>query len=680
MHGLIGTTLLNQYRVDAFVAAGGMGAVYRVWDLKRNVPLAMKVLHSELADDPHMFKRFQREANALKKLTHPHIVQFYGLFHTEDFAFLLERFVDGPSLKDILHQQKRLPVPETLVYLRALCAALGYAHASGVVHCDVKPGNVLIDRGGNVYLADFGIARHAESTTTTTGAAGTPAYMAPEQIRGEPVTPATDVYALGVMLFEMLTGQRPFRGTEAGTERGGKTPNERIRYAHLHVKPPDPRRWNPSIPSELAAVILRALSKSSAQRYRNAMEMLEAVQAGAGIKQAGAVDRVDISTYTTYVPSSSRGQTEVDQPRPTAVTVRPNLNNRGILFVGLFILIAGLGAFAMNGFGAPGLPTATISQDTAEAPTMSEPTEPPSLFTPELATGTTEPGSTLDESNNWIAYTYGANQDSTDVDPRYLAMINAQTGQEQRLTFDEGGVNFPSFSPHGDRIVYTGCKGGLCQLHILDVNTGEVEEISSIKMQAMWPDWCRDSSQDLIAFEGRSEGDRRIYVVDPSTGKVTPLTSGPFDIRPSWSYDCSRIVFLRDVNGQDDIYIYDFEEGREYLVLESSYDEFNVSWAPDGQRILFTRVSNDTNGDGFVNLDDRSDLFLIDPDGTGETSLSNGEYSVFSPSFSSDGKSIVFVAFYGSAQNQQIILYSLEDGTFTPLTGNGPYNHTDWSP
>src|SRR3972149_8492524 len=183
-----------------------MGAVYRVWDLKRNVPLAMKVLHSDLADDPHMFKRFQREANALKRLTHPNIVQFYGLFHTLDIAFLLERFVDGPSLKDILRQKKQLSIQEVLVYLKALCAALGYAHANGVVHCDVKPGNVLIDQGGNIYLTDFGVARHAESTTTTLGTAGTPAYMAPEQIRGEAVTPATDVYALGVMLFEMLTG------------------------------------------------------------------------------------------------------------------------------------------------------------------------------------------------------------------------------------------------------------------------------------------------------------------------------------------------------------------------------------------------------------------------------------------------------------------------------------------
>src|SRR3972149_638759 len=241
----IGQTLLHQYGVDAFIAPRGMGAVYRVWDLKRNVPLAMKVLHAELAEDPSVFKRFQREARALQKLAHPNIVPFYGLFQAQDIAFLLERFVDGPTLKDILRQRqgKPLPIEETLAYLKALSAAIGYAHANGVVHCDIKPGNVMIDPGGNVYLTDFGIARHTESiTTSTVGAAGTPAYMAPEQIRGEQVTPATDVYALGVLLYEMLTGQRPFRGDDEGTESSGATAAERIRYAHVHREPPDPRQ------------------------------------------------------------------------------------------------------------------------------------------------------------------------------------------------------------------------------------------------------------------------------------------------------------------------------------------------------------------------------------------------------------------------------------------------------
>jgi serine/threonine protein kinase len=294
MANIIGKTLLNQFRVDEFVAAGGMGAVYRVWDMKRNVPLAMKVLHSDLADDPHVFKRFKREANALKKLTHPHIVQFYGLFKTPEFAFLLEAFIDGPSLKDILRRYARKPMPihEALTYLNALCSTLGYAHANGVIHCDVKPGNIIVDRGGTIYLTDFGIARHAESTTTTLASAGTASYMAPEQIRGEPVMPATDVYALGVMLFEMLTGRRPFQGSEAGTEKGGDTANERIRYAHLHLQPPNPKSHNPSLSRALALAILSALDKNQAERYQTMQAFFEAVCSASGLTSAQISDRV----------------------------------------------------------------------------------------------------------------------------------------------------------------------------------------------------------------------------------------------------------------------------------------------------------------------------------------------------------------------------------------------------
>ncbi len=275
-----GQVLLNQFRIDEFIGSGGMGEVWRVWDIKRNVPLAMKVLRADLAEDPSVFKLFQREANALKKLAHPNIVPFYGLYQSQGMAFLLELFVDGKSLMDILKEQggKPLPTEKALAYLKAISAALGYAHANGVVHCDVKPGNVMVDRGGNIYLTDFGVARHADSTTTTLAIAGTAAYMAPEQIRGEAVTPATDVYALGVVLFEMLTGRKPFRGDEVGTLSKDGTASERserIRYAQLHLPPPDPRKLNPAINAGLAQVLLKALDKDPAKRFASTQELFE---------------------------------------------------------------------------------------------------------------------------------------------------------------------------------------------------------------------------------------------------------------------------------------------------------------------------------------------------------------------------------------------------------------------
>jgi serine/threonine protein kinase len=337
---LIGKVLLNRYRVDAFLASGGMGAVYRVWDLQRNVTLAMKVLNPDLADDPSIIKSFQREAQALKKLAHPNIVAYYGVFRDERLVFLLERFVDGPSLKDVLVQRRGQPLPlmDGLIYLKALCAALGYAHANGVVHCDVKPGNVMIEQGGKIYLADFGIVRHAESTATSLGSVGTAPYMAPEQVRGDPVTPATDVYALGLILFEMLTGQRPFRGNEQGSDASGVTANERIRYAQLHLPPPDPGKLNPAILPAMAHVILKALSKQPEERYASTQDFYSAALLAAGLRFDAIPDRARLGEAV--------GQAHAATP-PTPVPMEQQTPLPSRLARRSWLLPAGIGGAAM---------------------------------------------------------------------------------------------------------------------------------------------------------------------------------------------------------------------------------------------------------------------------------------------------------------------------------------------
>lgn len=299
MNSIIQKVLLGQYRVDQHIAATGMSDVFRVWDMKRHVPLAMKVLNTDLAEDPSMLKRFKREAQALRKLNHPHIVPFYGLYQEDDIFFLLELFIDGPNLKDILRKlpDHQMPLDHALIFIKAVCAALGYAHANGVVHCDIKPGNVMVDQGGTIYLTDFGIARHADSSTTTMAGAGTAAYMAPEQIKGEPVNPATDVYALGVMLFEMLTGRRPFRGDDNLLESTGTNTAERLRYAHLNLPPPDPRDYCPGISQTFADVILKALNKLPEERFASANDFFSAVCKAVNISPNEIPDRYDLSSF-----------------------------------------------------------------------------------------------------------------------------------------------------------------------------------------------------------------------------------------------------------------------------------------------------------------------------------------------------------------------------------------------
>ena len=266
MNSLIGTFLQDRYRVDAMIGRGGMAEVYKVWDKNRATYLAMKLLREELAHDAVFIRRFRREGQTLSTLQHPNIVRYYGLERINSLVFMLMDFIDGNSLKRVIFEhQGPLQIDQVMQIIRPTCAALQFAHNLRIAHADIKPGNILINKNGQTFVTDFGLAMMIESVTMTLAGAGTPAYMAPEQIKGEIPSPLSDQYSLGVVLYEMVTGgERPFTG-ELATSTG--TLSERVRWEHLNASPPDPARWNPEIPAGFQEVILRMLSKDPALRY-----------------------------------------------------------------------------------------------------------------------------------------------------------------------------------------------------------------------------------------------------------------------------------------------------------------------------------------------------------------------------------------------------------------------------
>lgn len=377
---LVGQTVANQFRVDAFIASGGMGTVFRVWDLERNVPLAMKVLHADLAEDQAILERFQREARALWKLEHPNIIPFYGLYQTPSHNLLLQLYIDGPTLKDIFNQLSGniLPTSDLLCIMKSLCSALGYAHNNNVIHCDVKPANVMIDRGGKVYLGDFGIARHAESDVTALPGAGSPAYMAPEQITSNSVTKETDIYALGVLLFELLTGQRPFRGSEKGTEKTGNSINERIRYAHVNLPRPDPRQFNPGISPQLAAVVLRALEKDPARRFSSCQELLNSLSAAMGVVVDQIPDRISLAFFEK-VPTSPMllgdllGPVIPQRSNKPQISQKSKPGNMLFVFIGVAVLLISMIVLSTNKSPKPII-------HLSDVPPRVEATSAPALF------------------------------------------------------------------------------------------------------------------------------------------------------------------------------------------------------------------------------------------------------------------------------------------------------------
>ncbi|MBN1965026.1 MAG: serine/threonine protein kinase, partial [Anaerolineae bacterium] len=264
---LLGRTLDNRYRFDELLGEGTFARVFKVYDLHRRVYLAAKVLRSDIAQEPAFLTRFQREAVVLARLQHPNIVRYYDIVEADGFVFILTDHIPGQTLQNVMRNQGGPMRPlDSLVYLTPLAAALHYAHREGVIHRDLKPANILLDENGNLYITDFGIARILSDTSTLTMdmSVGTPHYMSPEQILAGEITPATDVYAFGVMLYQMYTGRLPFLGESS--ESHGATTAVRIAYEHLHLKPEAPLDINPRLTKVLNDVILRCLEKDPAQR------------------------------------------------------------------------------------------------------------------------------------------------------------------------------------------------------------------------------------------------------------------------------------------------------------------------------------------------------------------------------------------------------------------------------
>ena len=256
----------ERYELNHLIARGGMAEVYRAHDRLLDRPVALKVLFSELSIDRSFVERFRREAQAAANLSHPNIVPVFDWGEDTGTYFIVMEFIDGRPLSSILKSSGPLSAERTADIGSHVAAALGYAHKHKVIHRDVKPGNVLITDEGQVKVTDFGIARalNTEESLTQTGAVmGTATYFSPEQAEGIGVDTRSDIYSLGVVLFEMVTGRPPFMGD---------TP---VSVASKHVRdhPPAPRELNPSIPPTFEAIILKSMAKDPAHRYQTAEEL-----------------------------------------------------------------------------------------------------------------------------------------------------------------------------------------------------------------------------------------------------------------------------------------------------------------------------------------------------------------------------------------------------------------------
>lgn len=269
-----GKLLGNRYEIITKIGAGGMANVYQARCTILNRIVTVKILREELAEDKDFVRRFQMEAQAVASLSHPNIVSIYDVGEEDGLPYLVMEYVEGTNLKEMIRRRGALPPSEAISIGIQVCAALEHAHSKGIIHRDIKPHNILVTPGGRVKVTDFGLARVLSipcATVTQSGTVmGSVHYFSPEQARGEEATPQSDIYSLGVVLYEAVSGKVPFQGDNPVS----------IALKHIQDDPPGLRNVNPAIPEELEKIIFRAMSKSPARRFQSAREMQKALADG----------------------------------------------------------------------------------------------------------------------------------------------------------------------------------------------------------------------------------------------------------------------------------------------------------------------------------------------------------------------------------------------------------------
>jgi serine/threonine protein kinase len=586
---LVGHTL-GPYQLLEKIGHGGMAEVYKGFHPALNRYVAVKLLGQSLEADPNFARRFQREAQAIAVLDHPNIVQVFDFGaqplgpEGDEVHYLVMEYVEGRDLRAEMEGRVSAGQPftpdEITHILGQVAGALDYAHQHGVVHRDVKPGNILVTDDGRVVLTDFGLAmlRDRASQATLGNTFGTPEYIAPEQaIDSRAASPLSDIYALGVILYEMITGRLPFEDESPLS----------LALKHINQEPTPPRRYVPDLPEPVEAVTLRALAKEPADRFPTAQAMVDALnQAWAG------PSLLPIGGRTSLPAPSARGSLLQLAGRRSALLV---IGGLALLLIGL------IGGFTLFWGGSP----SALAVVTASATLTSTPR--PSVTPTSTDTATPAPTATATPSRTPVntpsptatstatsTLTPTARPTRTPTPPPTPPPAPTDTPTSVPLPPP------PTSTPAGpedlySRILFKTDRAGAVQVYSMNPDGSDQRPVQNpliynelAPLEALSP----DGSQQVVV---RTEGNAELWLVSLDGGqsewRITYTEA--FDYDPAWSPVGDLIAFVSEQTGKGDIYIstpLGFDMRR--VTLNQNPADKHPTWSPDGQQLAFWSDAN----------------------------------------------------------------------------------------
>lgn len=529
---MIDEILNNRYKILSLLGEGGMGEVFLAADQQTGQNVAVKILARLLSTNPESLERFKREAETLRQLDHPNIVKFVDAFdHKGQYVIVME-YIPGGSLFDLL-KQGPLPIDRSRQIALDLCDALIRAHRLGVVHRDIKPDNVLMSEDGTPKLADFGVARLNEGTrmTRTGTQVGTPYYMAPEAWEGKPLDERADIWSLGVMLYEMLSGKVPFDG-DSGAAVMNKV---------LTTPPPDMRKLRADVPAHLAKIVGKMLTRDKNRRY------------------------------------SSMRQVSVDlEGKPQTGVSLPVLDRRLVYGAGSLAVVAVI-AFVI----ASRNNTSFVDRTVTPSPSPEIELLIASEWTPTVSP-TSTPASA---GGQWIAF------NSRLAGSADIYMVDIHGNNLTQLTTSSSHEFYPSWSPDGTRIIYQTNEGGDQELAIVNISNRNTEVLTDNNCNDWAPVWS--PAGDWIVFYSDCDGERNIYKIREDGSGRTQLTStsGSYSWFPAWSPDGEKITFSSNRTGKFHIYVMDADGDNVEELAQGCISYFS----PDGSQILYGVYCDDTD-------------------------------------------------------------------------------------